>query len=272
MLTRLFSRRWWTTTLLVVAAVAVMVRLGIWQLDRLEQRRAFNARVRAQLDREALALTPDAVGEDLWSMEYREAVVRGRYDHTQEVALRNQVWGNQPGVHLVTPLIIEGSDRAVLVDRGWIPAEAFRAGDWEPFSENGVVEVRGMIRRAQTRPDFGRRSDPIPGPGEGPLEAWNLMNVGRMDEQISHALLPVYVQQAPEPGWDRLPHRVQPELDLTEGPHLGYAGQWFLFAAVLAFGYPVYVRRQAEVRTEAGARPERISNASSPGAHSTTEV
>ena len=48
-LERMVSRQWWKTTLLVLAAVLVMVRLGIWQLDRLAQRKAFNARVGAQL-------------------------------------------------------------------------------------------------------------------------------------------------------------------------------------------------------------------------------
>ena len=54
MLRRMFSRKWLLTTILVIAAMAVMARLGIWQLDRLHQRRAFNARVSAQIDRPPL--------------------------------------------------------------------------------------------------------------------------------------------------------------------------------------------------------------------------
>ena len=45
----LFSLRWLLTTLLVIMAVVVLARLGIWQLDRLEKRKAFNARVIANL-------------------------------------------------------------------------------------------------------------------------------------------------------------------------------------------------------------------------------
>ncbi len=44
-LRRMFSRRWLLTTLLVFLGTALCIRLGIWQLDRLEQRRAFNAQV-----------------------------------------------------------------------------------------------------------------------------------------------------------------------------------------------------------------------------------
>ena len=43
LLRKIFSRTWWLATLLVFAGTLVLARLGIWQLDRLEQRRAFNA-------------------------------------------------------------------------------------------------------------------------------------------------------------------------------------------------------------------------------------
>lgn len=43
----MFSRGWFLATLLVFVGTAVCVRLGIWQLDRLEQRRAFNVQVKS---------------------------------------------------------------------------------------------------------------------------------------------------------------------------------------------------------------------------------
>lgn len=244
MFRRMFSRQWWWTTLLVIAACGVMVRLGIWQLDRLEQRRAFNARVQAQINRESIVLDADTLDEDLVSMEYRSAVVVGEYDHDQEVGLRNQVWGNQPGIHLVTPLRISGSDRAVLVDRGWIPAEDSSRERWSQYAQPGMVQIQGVIRRSTTRPQIGRRTDPTPLPGQGRLDLWNLLNVERIDDQVPGSLLPVYIQQVPDPDQSAPPYPSPLELDLSEGPHLGYAGQWFLFALVLAVGYPLYLRRQ----------------------------
>jgi surfeit locus 1 family protein len=253
MLLRVFHRRWLLTTVLVLAAIGVMVRLGIWQLDRLEARRAFNTRVQAQLDAPRLDLNQSSLDFDLTEMEYRSVTVRGSYDHRQEVALRNQAWEHRLGVHLITPLRIDGSDRAILIDRGWIPLEDFESGNWEQFEEPGLVEINGVIRASQTRPDIGGRTDPPLEPGQDRLIAWNLMNVDRIDQQISHSLLPVYIQQAPDPDRAGLPYRTQPDLDLSEGPHLGYAGQWFLFALVLAVGYPAYIRRQDDA---SGSLPE----------------
>lgn len=251
----LFSRQWWWTTLLVIAAIGVMIRLGVWQLDRLAQRRLFNARVSAQIAQPTLMLTADSLDTALTDMEYRSVLVSGAYEHTQEVALRNQAWQGQLGVHLLTPLIIAGSDRAVLVNRGWVPADE---ADWGKFDEAGTVTVKGILRLSQSRPDFGGVPDP-----EGQLRLWNIVNVERITEQMSYPLLPVYIQEAPDPAWKSLPYRTQPELDLSEGSHFGYAIQWFLFATVLGIGYPFYVRdslRRAQIHSSETPVVQRILN------------
>lgn len=243
-LNRLISHRWWKTSLLVIAAVIVMIRLGLWQLDRLDQRRAFNARVEEQLAQSALEISEENLRADLYNMEYREAIVLGEYDHDRQVVLRNQDWQGRLGVHLLTPLIVQGSDRAIMVNRGWIPYEDFEAGKLSQFDENGLVEVNGVIRRSQTKPRIGGRADQIPAEGEPPLQAWNWINVGGIAGQLPYELLPVYLQGSPEPSRDQMPYRTQLELDLSEGSHLGYAFQWFTFALILAIGYPIYVSRE----------------------------
>lgn len=240
----LFSRRWIVATLLVLGGSALCIRLGIWQLDRLDQRRAFNARVQAQLDAPLLELRSEALEADLYNMEYRSVSARGRYDFTHQVALRNQYYGSEWGAHLITPLILEESGEAILVDRGWIPAADFEAGDWGKFDEPGVVQVDGWLRRPQVKAELGSRRDPTPYPGSAPLSAWYFINIEQMAGQMPYPLLGAYIQQSPQPGWEGPPYRTQPTLELSEGPHMGYALQWFTFAIILGGGYPLFVRRQ----------------------------
>lgn len=247
---RMLGRRWLITTILVVLAMGVLARLGIWQLDRLEQRNAFNSRVQAQLDQAVLELTSEYNTPNLAGMEYRSVKVVGQYDHSQQIALRNQYWQNQWGVHLVTPLHIVDSDMIVMVDRGWIPADVFESGDWSKYDQAGLVTVEGMIRASQSKADFGSRRDATPLPGTGPLLAWNFVNISQLQKQISGPLLPIYIQEAPDHGWTGPPYRSLPELELTEGPHLGYAIQWFAFAVVLGLGYPFFVKRQEDRKDE----------------------
>lgn len=250
------------TTLIVIAAVGVMIRLGIWQLDRLEQRRAFNARVSKQLKEPALQLN-DAILENeisatqLTGMEYREVIVFGVYDFDNQVALRNQVWNSRLGVDLIAPLKIEGTEEVVLIDRGWIPNEEKTADSWDPFNQPGTVEVRGMIRLSKAKPDFGSRIDPTPKPGKS-LVVWNNVNVQGIENQLPYDVLPVYIQRGPDPSlpanldaWSRdaLPYGKLPEIELTEGPHLGYAIQWFTFAAIFTIGYSVLIYREKRTET-----------------------
>jgi surfeit locus 1 family protein len=261
----IFSRQWIVATILVVLAVGVMIRLGYWQIERLEQRRAFNARVQAQLEATPLELNQslnerslDLMAEDISGMEYRSLEVRGVFDHENEVALLNQAWENRLGVRLLTPLLIEGSEAVILVDRGWVPHEDYKEGLLDRYREPGEVVVAGVIRNSQTRPDIGWRSDPDPAPGER-LSAVYLANVERIQKQVAYPLLPVYVQRSPAPGFEGPPHRAPLTLELTEGSHMGYAIQWFVFAAILFFGYPFFVKREQYGR-QAGKTKAEIQN------------
>lgn len=249
MLLRTFSRRWLLASVLVLAAAAVMVRLGIWQLDRLEWRQGFNARVQEQMNAAPLVLDENALDLDLYSMEYRQVIVSGTYLPQDEIVLRNQVWagefGTEPGVALFTPLLIEGSDVAILVERGWIPQGDASPAGRAAYLEDGTVTVTGRLRRAET--DFNisewLHPDPPLTAGQQRLDAWNNIDLERIASQMDTSLLPVYLQLTPQGEQTGPPYATQPSLDLSEGPHLGYAIQWFLFAALLLFGYPLYIRR-----------------------------
>lgn len=243
-LERLISRDWWKTTVLVLIAVVVMIRLGIWQLDRLAQRRAFNARVEEQLAAPPLPLDPQNLDLDLFNMEYRSANVSGEFDLDRQIVLRNQDWQGQLGVHILTPLMIEAGGKAILVDRGWVPYEDYSKGNLSQYDVEGSVEIEGILRRSQSKPLIGGRADQVPGAGEQPLEAWYWINIQDISGQMPYELLPVYLVKFPDGINDVLPTSRYEEPELTEGSHLGYAFQWFIFAAILGIGYPIYVSRE----------------------------
>ncbi len=256
---RLLTFHWIFTTLLVIAGVGVLIRLGIWQLDRLEWRRAFNARVTGQLSAATLDLNRDLPVSGLYDMEYRDVVVRGTYDFSREVLLRNQVWENRLGFHVLTPLHIDNSDWVVLIDRGWIPFEDGAPESRAKYQGPVEVEMRGMIRRGQEKPDFGGVPDPTLAPGQTRLDAWNVVNLARIGDESGLMLLPVYILQAPDPALTDLPYRSLPEIEISEGPHFGYAMQWFTFAAILGLGYPFFVRRQLRKSSDGSPEPAKES-------------
>lgn len=241
LLRKIFSRKWWFTTLLVLLGTAVCIRLGIWQLDRLTGRRAFNAQVQNMRERAPLDLT-SAEFDTLETMEWRAVTVTGEYDFANQIALRNQYNRDQYGYHLLTPLLFSGT--AVMVDRGWIPADGNSApDDWRKYDETGVVTVTGQVRLGQAKPAFGGVPDALPADGS-PLWVWNNADIEKIALQQPYPVLNVYIQPDVEPEDTEPPIPYQPEIELTEGPHFGYALQWFTFATILFLGYPFYLRKQ----------------------------
>ncbi|MGC8780653.1 MAG: SURF1 family cytochrome oxidase biogenesis protein, partial [Anaerolineae bacterium] len=105
--------------------------------------RAANARTLARLNEPALRLDGSAL--DPAAVNLRRAVVRGVFDYEQEIVLRNRTYDEAPGVHVLVPLRIAGSNMAVLVDRGWIPFDLAGPEQRSAFHNAvGEVEVQGI--------------------------------------------------------------------------------------------------------------------------------
>ena len=245
----MFQRKWTLATLLVFAGTAVCIRLGIWQLDRLEQRRAFNAQFESARARSVLDLNQEQP-VDIAEMEWRPVKVTGEYDFANQVAVRNQYYGNEYGYHLLTPILFDGE--AVLVDRGWIPADSSSAPAlperaWRQYDEPGTVDVSGQIRLGRAKSTLLGVADQLPENGEK-LKVWNNADLARIAAQMPYPILPVYVQPEADPTDTEPPIPFQPEVELTEGPHFGYALQWFTFATILFVGYPFFLRKQESGR------------------------
>lgn len=233
---------------LVLVLAAVCVRLGIWQLDRLEERRARNEALRGALALPPLELDAGAVArvrDDPERFLFRRVRVSGVYLPEGEVVLRGRSLEGSPGVHLLTPLRIGGGPWAVLVNRGWAPASDALSVDPRPLAEPGGREVEGLI---QPFPPDVRESRPL----ETEVDGARVTSVQRMDtvflrERVAAPLLPIYVQQLPGPGDSGAVRRL-PVPPLDEGPHLGYAVQWFSFAAIALGGLLVLLLRARRER------------------------
>jgi surfeit locus 1 family protein len=212
----------------VVVLATVFIRLGFWQLDRLEERRTENeiAELRLGADLESLDTLLDEVGDDVDSLQYRRVVVTGSFEPSEEVLIRSQVELGQAGFHVITPLV-EG-ERGVLVNRGWVPLTM----DQPPVAAmavSGEVVVEGWIELTETRPPLGPEDPP------GDIDVFNRVDVARIDEQVPADMAPVYVVAAGDTDTE-LPIPVDPPDFTDEGPHLAYAIQWFGFAAVGLIG------------------------------------
>lgn len=242
--------KWVAGHVLAAVTVVAFVALGFWQLDRLEQRRAYNALVDgraaaepASLD-ELLALPPGEAA-------YRPVRLTGSYDPAGEILLSLRSRDGRAGHHVLTPLRVAGG-RTVVVDRGWVPME----WDDPPLARaappEGTVEVRGVAQPGRQ----ARRAGRFDG-GQGPLQFVSEVDLERIAAALGEPVAPVYVvarSQRPAGGEYPVPAEPPP---LGEGNHLSYAVQWFLFAGVVAAGYPLLLRRTAREQGRRAREPAR---------------
>lgn len=238
------SPRWILLHAVAVALLALMVFAGFWQLSRLHDKQARNQ----LLDARAVLATVDVTSvlgardspADAEALLYRPVTATGRYLVGEEVLVHSRSRDGRPGAWVLTPLQV--SDGAVVVNRGWIPAN-----DTSPTLPAGaeappdVVTVSGVLAPGETRGRFGAQD-----PGGGRLSVLARADLARLQDQVGVDLYPAIVQAgATEPaGTGELPAPLPPP-ERTEGPHRGYAGQWFVFAALWVIGYPLLVRRSA---------------------------
>lgn len=220
----------------------VFVRLGVWQLDRLEERRELNQVTRERFIAEPVPLGQalDAAGGDLESLEFRRVTVTGEFDPNEEVLIRSQVHLGQAGFHVITPLIVE-EGLAVLVNRGWVPL-TMDSVPVEATPPSGRVLVEGWVALTETRPPLGQEEPP------GELQVLNRVDIGRIGEQTAYPLASVYVVAIGERGTE-LPVPVkEPDFE-SEGSHLAYAIQWFGFALIGVVGFYFLYRRKGRQPT-----------------------
>jgi cytochrome oxidase assembly protein ShyY1 len=229
---------WILGHVIALTACLLFVRLGLWQLDRLEEKKARNDVIAERADAPPVdALT--VVGGD--EAEYRHVVAEGSYDDDGTVTIRNRSLQGTVGRHVVTPLVLaDGS--WLYVNRGWIALE----GD-VPDAPAGDVEVEGLLRATEERGSIGPRD-----PAEGALRELNRVDLERLQQQVDVEVQPHWLQLTS--STQESPILLDP-LARDEGPHLSYAIQWFLFTAVVGIGYPVLLRRRMQQASDERRQP-----------------
>lgn len=238
---------------IALAAVAITLAiafssLGFWQLHRLAGRRAQNAFL---LSRRSLPAVPlDSLPRDTAESRFRRVKIRGVYDYSREFALTLRTHNGSPGVDIITPIRMPGTDTVVLVNRGWIYAPDGMTANISRWREPDSVNATGFVETFAT-------SSPFPAPSPGRARAYRWLDHATISRDLREPVAPFYVVIAPdsEPRYGagiapptgarpvfNAPPRIEPR-SLDEGPHRSYAIQWFSFAAISIVGMVIFLRR-----------------------------
>lgn len=221
-------------TVLTLAAFALLIGLGVWQLQRLHWKQGLIAEIETRTKGEPISLGQATAlvraGQD---PSYYRVKVEGRFDHAKELYLYAVTEGGA-GWHVITPLTTETGE-VVLIDRGFVPNELRNPASRAAGQLGGLVTETGLVRVPETQGTF------VPDNEVG-ANRWFWRDLPAMARSIGAAeVVPFYLEaeQSEVPGgW---PAGGQTRVELPNN-HLQYAITWFLMAAALLIIYGVYVR------------------------------
>lgn len=227
-------------TLLILIIFPLFIALGIWQLNRADEKKEIDADVISAQNRQALNLN-DSEANSLLNEIYRKASMTGTFDNQHQFLYDNRTYQGKPGFHVLTPLVLTNKQSenrsqkksvAVLVNRGWIPYLGTRDNIPDISVSDKLVSLRGSIK------DSGRsivlKSDTNPDTNSYPriIQAIVLDEFGK---DLNYQFLPVIIEldKSSKNGFVR---DWQPYYGSAD-KHNAYAVQWFSMAAILLFLY-----------------------------------
>ncbi len=217
--------RFYIPASLIVATLALLISLGFWQLDRANEKRVIEDQI-ANANSFDVELVTSV--EFLKDREYYHVRLQGSYVGDKQFVYDNQIVDQVSGYYVLTPLVLKGDSKAVLINRGFIPWNGRRDKLADIDISENLTEVKVQISKPVKRMEL--EASEIA--GEFPV----LIQALDLDDMSTIAALDFInvvglLSPESENGFVR---QWEPYTGSIER-HIGYAIQWFLMALVLTF-------------------------------------
>lgn len=228
--------------IVVLCCVAVFCKLGLWQYNKAQQKILYQTQLDSHLNGVAVNL-PDSLS-DIESWRYRLVKFSGEYDQAHQFLLDNQVRNGVAGYNVITPVRIEGSNITILVNRGWIAANPIHSDIPSVETPSGMISFEGNIWIPSSKYFTLETHEANSKPQISWQRIWQNMDIKAYAKLTGQVVLPYAIKLSPNVnagGFER--DWVRPDDRVTT--HLGYAYQWFGFAAaaVLIYLYTCFKKK-----------------------------
>jgi surfeit locus 1 family protein len=230
-------------TIFALVGIAILVGLGVWQLDRKVWKENLIATMTERLNGAPQSLPPRETWSELAAgrEEFKRVSFPAEFLPGQEAllysagsAVRPDVKG--PGYFVFAPARLAGGS-IVIVDRGFVPLDRKQPASRAEGVPSGSADIVGVMRWPETRGMF-TPADDVAG------NIWYARDIAAMAKAKGwSSAAPFYIEQeAPVPpgGWPK-PGRLV--VNLPDN-HLQYAVTWFGLAMALAGVYLIWLIRR----------------------------
>jgi len=217
--------RFFIPAALIVATLALLISLGFWQLDRADEKRAIEDQIASANsgDVEIVVST-----EFLKEKEYYHVRLQGSYIDDKQFIYDNQIVDQISGYYVLTPLVLKGDSKAVLINRGFIPWNGRRDKLADIDIADKLTEVKVQISKPVKRMEL--EASELTGDFPVLIQALDLDEMSTI-ASLDFASVIGLLSPESDNGFVR---QWEPYTGSIER-HIGYAIQWFLMALVLAF-------------------------------------
>jgi surfeit locus 1 family protein len=213
--------------ILFIGLLALLIRLGFWQLDRAEVKRELLQLEQQKQQMQQVPLLQLLTDEQ--DLRYRKVQLRGYYDSTRQFLIDNQIYLGKVGYFVMTPFILNDG-QIVLVNRGWLPMQQDR--QLPNISLPLVTTEQSIIGVINNFPEVGLVLQGADEPSKGWPSVVQIVNTQKISQKLNHAILDFQVQLLPdqEQGYTR---DWQISIKMPPEKHMAYAVQWFALAITL---------------------------------------
>ncbi|MFT5709526.1 MAG: surfeit locus 1 family protein [Halioglobus sp.] len=220
----------WRTSIVSVLLLPILISLGLWQLQRADEKAGINTQWELRRSQSPVPLQSlDSTNTE--SLQYRPVQLSGQFVSAKYFLLDNRIHRGQFGNEVLAVFKLKDSGKAVLVNRGWIAADSSRRQEPAISEANGPATITGYVYVS---------------PGDPYLLADTALESGwpKRIQAIEMDKLGAAVEQ--DMGVELFPHPVRIDSDsaaaltvdwqvvnVSPEKHTGYAVQWFTMAAAL---------------------------------------
>lgn len=219
-------------SLITLIAIAILVRLGFWQINRAEEKKAKATFIEQQHQKAILNIYSDNdyLLQDT-KLIYQNVQLRGYFDPANQFYLDNKKYQGKPGYEVITPFRLENSKHFLLINRGWVAMGENRSELPSIKTPDGRVNLSGRIMKIAPivyRPGVNKPTDKSG-------RVWLYLDTEYFSYKSAYSVYPVILLLDKQSNygficqWPRF--IAKPEI------HFAFALQWFSFALFILFAY-----------------------------------
>ncbi|GAA0617229.1 SURF1 family protein [Brevundimonas kwangchunensis] len=229
----------WILTLVCALALALLLSLGVWQVQRLQWKSGLIAAAEA-----AAAMPPVPVMQAYRPTdEFRSVIIDCPGLATAPFVELQTIEDGQAGVRLISVCPLPSEPMVTLVDRGFVPDTVSARPPVQPSTT--PVRIVGQVRMPPEPSQFA------PPPEGNHFYARDHQAMGRAlgaDKWLASPM--IFATTSSNPDWQALRPHAPPAA--FSNNHLGYAMTWFGLAIALVGFYIALLRRKLSAPTPSG--------------------